>query len=146
MADVRPLLDQRGIEFSPSAPDPGETVTVTAFFENSGTADTDGETNALLYANGEEIGSYEAGTMEPSDPTGSGVFESFSIEWSGPLGEHTFELVLDPYGNITQTRHDNDAQTTTLSIVAAYNATFEISTEPVRIDPGGSALATPNVR
>ena len=146
MADVRPLLDQRGIEFSPSAPDPGETVTVTAFFENSGTADTEDETNALLYANGEEIGSYETGTMEPVDPSGSGVFESFSIEWSGPLGEHTFELVLDPYDNITQTRYDNDAQTTTLSIVAAYNATFEIPTEPVRIDPGGSALATPNVR
>nr|ABZ07937.1 putative FG-GAP repeat protein [uncultured marine microorganism HF4000_ANIW141L21] len=146
LADVRPLLDQRGIEFSPSEPDPGETVTVTVLFENSGTADTDDETEAKLYANGQLIASYEAGTMEPVGPTGGGSFESFSVEWSGPLGEHVFELVLDPYSNVSQSRRDNDAQTTTLAIVAPYNATFEIPTEPIRVTPGESALATPNIR
>ena len=30
LADIRPLLDQRSIEFSPNEPDPGEIVTVTA--------------------------------------------------------------------------------------------------------------------
>ena len=146
LADVRPLLDQRSIEFSPSEPDPGESVTVTALFENSGTADTDHETEAQLYANGQLIGSYEAGTMEPVDPTGSGSFESFSVEWSGPLGEHVFELIIDPYSNVSQSRSDNDAQITTLDVVAPYNATFEIPTEPIRVTPGESTLATPIVR
>ena len=146
LADVRPLLDQRSIEFSPSEPDPGEMITVTALFENSGTADTDHETEAKLYANGQLIASHEAGTLEPVDPTGSGSFESFSVEWSGPLGEHVFELVLDFYSNVSQSRLDNDAQTTTLSIVAPYNATFEMPTEPIRVTPGDTTLATPNVR
>ena len=35
VADVRPLLDGRAIEFNPSAPDPGEEVTITAFTLNS---------------------------------------------------------------------------------------------------------------
>ena len=146
LADIRPLLDQRSIEFSPSEPNPGEIVTVTALFENSGTADTDHEVEAKLYANGQLIASYEAGTMEPADPTGSGSFESFSIDWSGPLGEHVFELILDPYSNVSQSRRDNDAQTTTLAIMAPYNATFEIPTEPIRVAPGESTLATPGVR
>ena len=146
LADVRPLLDQRSIEFSPSEPDPGEVFTVTALFENSGTADTDHETEAKLYANGQLIASYEAGTMEPVDPTGSGSFESFSVEWSGPLGEHVFELVLESHSNVSQSRRDNDAQITTLAIVAPYNATFEIPSEPIRVTPGESLVATPNVR
>ena len=41
IADIRPQLDGRSIEFSPVAPDPGETVTITVSFENAGTAETD---------------------------------------------------------------------------------------------------------
>ena len=139
-ADVRPLTDSRGIDFSPSEPDPGEEVTVTAWFENAGTADTDDQTEAKLYADGQLIGVYEAGTMEPDET------ESFSAYWSGPLGEHVFELVLDPGSNVSQTRRDNDAQTVTLVIVPTYNATFEIPSEPVRVDPGSSTIAMPTVR
>ena len=145
-ADVRPLLDSRGIDFSPSEPDPGEQVTVTAWFENAGTADTDDLTEAKLYANGELIGVYEAGTMEPVDPTGGGSIESFSTYWSGPLGEHEFELVLDPGSNVTQSRRDNDAQSVSLVIVPTYNASFEIPSEPVRVGPGSSTIALPTVR
>ena len=145
-ADVRPLLDFRGIDFSPSEPDPGEQVTVTAWFENVGTADTDDQTEAKLYADGQLIGVYEAGTMEPVDPTGSGSIESFSTFWSGPLGEHEFELVLDPGSNVTQTRRDNDAQNVILVIVPTYNATFEIPSEPVRVNPGSSTVALPTIR
>ncbi|MEC9001203.1 MAG: FG-GAP-like repeat-containing protein [Candidatus Thermoplasmatota archaeon] len=145
-ADVRPLLDSRGIAFSPSEPDPGEEITVTAWFENAGTADTDDQTEAKLYANGELIGVYEAGTMEPVDPTGSGSIESFSAYWSGPLGEHEFELILDPGSNVTQSRRDNDAQSVSLIIVPTYNASFEIPSEPVRVDPGSSTIALPTVR
>ena len=145
-ADVRPLTDSRGIDFSPSEPDPGEQVTVTAWFENAGTADTDEQTEAKLYANGQLIGVYEAGTMEPVSPTGSGSIESFSAYWSGSLGEHEFELVLDSGSNVSQTRRDNDAQNVTLVIVPTYNATFEIPSEPVRVDPGSHSIAPPTIR
>ena len=146
VADVRPLVDSRGIDFSPSEPDPGEQVTVTAWFENAGTADTDDQTEAKLYANGQLIGVYEAGTMEPVDPTGEGSIESFSAYWDGPLGEHEFELVLDPGSNISQSRRDNDAQTVSLVIVPTYNASFEIPSEPVRVDPGSSTFTLPTIR
>ncbi len=146
VADIRPLLDSRGIDFSPSEPDPGEQVTVTAWFENAGTSDTDDQTEAKLYANGELIGVYEAGVMGPVDPTGDGSIESFSTYWSGPLGEHEFELILDPGSNVTQSRRDNDAQTVSLTIVPTYNASFEIPSEPVRVDPGSSTITLPTVR
>ena len=146
MADVRPLTDGRGIEFNPSAPDPDEEVTVTAYIENAGTADTDDFIDAALFADGIEIGSRTIANLEPVDPSGTGSFSSFSVEWSGGLGEHIFELVLDPYRNLTQTRYDNDFQTKKLSIIPTYNATFEIPTDPVRVDPGGSKDASVAVR
>ena len=146
LADVRPLLDGRAIEFNPSAPNPGEDVTVTAFFENAGTTEVDRAVDAVLYADGMEIARHRAQSLEPTDPTGSAGFESFSVEWSGALGEHEFELVLDPYQNVTQSRYDNDAQAITLSIVPPYNATFEMPTNPVRVNPGDSTLGQPTVR
>lgn len=146
LSDVRPLLDDRGIEFSPSAPDPGEEVTVTAFVENSGTADTGEVTEAVLYADGIEIARHGISNLEPVDPSGTGSFASFSTEWSGELGDHVFELVLDPFRNLTQSRFDNDAQIKLLSIVPPYNATFEMSTDPLRVDPGSSEFSTINIR
>jgi len=146
VADVRPLLDGRAIEFNPSAPNPGEEVTVTAFFENAGTVEVDRAVDAILYADGIEIARHRADTLEPTDPTGSAGFESFSVDWSGALGVHEFELVLDPYQNVTQSRYDNDGQETTLKIVPPYNATFEMPTNPVRVNPGDSTLSQPTVR
>ncbi len=146
MADVRPLSDGRGIEFSPSSPDPGEEVTVTAYIENAGTADTDDFVDAKLYANGIEIGSSSIANLEPVGPSGTGSFSSFSVEWSGGLGEHNFELVIDQFRNLTQTRYDNDRQMKSLSIIPTYNATFEIPTEPVRVDPGSSEDAVLSIR
>ena len=146
LADVRPLLDDRAIEFNPSAPNPNEEVTITAFFENAGTIDIDESVDAVLYADGIEIARHRADTLEPTDPTGSAGFESFSVEWSGGLGEYTFELVLDPYQNVTQSRYDNDAQSTILTIVPPYNATFEMPTNPVRANPGESTIGQPTVR
>ena len=146
LADVRPLLDGRAIEFNPSAPNPNEEVTITAFFENAGTIEIDEPVDAILYANGAEIARHRADSLEPTDPTGSAGFESFSVEWSGGLGEYTFELVLDPYQNITQSRYDNDVQSTNLAIVPPYNATFEMPTNPVRANPGESTIGQPTVR
>ena len=146
LADVRPLLDGRAIEFNPSAPNPNEEVTITAFFENAGTIEIDEPVDAILYADGAEIARHRADSLEPTDPTGSAGFESFSVEWSGGLGEYTFELVLDPYQNVTQSRYDNDAQSTNLAIVPPYNATFEMPTNPVRANPGESTIGQPTVR
>ena len=97
MPDVRPLTDGRGIEFNPSAPDPGEDVTVTVYLENAGTAENDEVVDVALFANGEKIGGTGISSMAPGEPSGSGSFSSFSVDWSGGWGEHTFELVLDPY-------------------------------------------------
>ncbi|HIH79799.1 MAG TPA: hypothetical protein HA303_01105, partial [Candidatus Thalassarchaeaceae archaeon] len=146
LADLRPLLDGRSIEFNPSAPDPNEEVTVTAFFENAGTTEIDRDADAVLYADGVEIARHRATSLNPTGPTGNGGFESFSIEWHGSLGPHTFELILDPYQNVTQSRYDNDAQTSILNIVPPYNATFEIPTEPTRVDPGSSTVTNPTIR
>ena len=146
MPDVRPLTDGRGIEFNPSAPDPGEDVTVTLYIENVGTAETDEVVDVALYANGEKIGGAGISAMAPVEPSGSGSFSSFSLEWSGGLGEHTFEVVLDPYRNLSQTRYDNDIQIRTLSIIPTYNASFEIPTEPLRVDPGSEGYAEFGIR
>ena len=146
LADIRPLIDERSIEFNPNAPDPGEKVTVTAFFENAGTKITEEGIDAILYADGEEIGRYRSGNMQPIDPTGPGSFSSFDVEWEGELGDHIFELQLDPYRNISQSRYDNDNQSRTLSIIPTYNASFEIQTNPIRINPGESGIAIPTIR
>ena len=146
MSDVRPLTDGRGIEFNPSAPDPGEDVTVTVYIENAGTSDTDEVVDVALYADGEKIGGSGISLMNPVEPSGSGSFASFSVDWSGSLGEHTFELVLDPYLNLSQTRYDNDIQVRTLSIIPTYNASFEIPTDPLRINPGSEEYAEFGIR
>ena len=146
MPDVRPITDGRGIEFNPSAPDPGEEVTVTVYLENAGTSDTEEVIDVALFANGEKIGGEGIDVLNPVDPTGSGSFASFNVEWSGDLGEHTFELIVDPYRNLSQTRFDNDRQVRSLSIIPTYNATFEIPTEPIRVDPGGGGDAQFGVR
>ena len=146
MADVRPITDGRGIEFNPSSPDPGEEVTVTVYLENSGTSDTEEVVDVAIFANGEKIGGEGIEVLNPVDPTSSGSFASFNVEWSGDLGEHIFELVVDPNRNLSQTRFDNDKQVRYLSIIPTYNATFEIPTEPVRVDPGGYEDARFGVR
>ncbi len=145
-ADVRPLLDGGGIELDPTAPSPGEDVMVTAFIENSGTAPIDSEFDAVLFADGVEIGRRTFTSLDPVEPSGSGSFDTFSVEWSGPLGDHEFVLELDSYGNLTQTRLDNDISSKIVSIVPTFNATFEIPTDPLRVSPGSSESASPIVR
>ena len=141
MSDVRALTDGRGIEFNPSSPDPGQEVTVTAYVENSGTVETEESVDVSILANGIKIGGDSISSLEPVEPSGVGSFASFNIDWSGGLGEHLFEIVVDPNQNLSQTRFDNDIQFKILTIVPPYNASFEIPTEPVRVDPGGSKNA-----
>lgn len=144
-ADVRPFSDSRGIQFSPSTPDPGEEVTVTGYFENVGTTATDVDTFARLYVDGAKIYTHREGTMQPVSPSGNGNLASFSFSWSGGLGDHEFELRLDEDGNLSQSRTDNDNQTITLTIVAPYNVSIGVPADPVRVNPGASQTINPQI-
>ena len=95
----------------------GEDVLITAFLENSGNIATDGEFDAVLYADGTEINRFRSPSLDPVAPSGTGSDVSFQTSWSGGLGNHEFRLVLDPMKNLTQAREDNDAYETTLSIL-----------------------------
>ncbi|MDP6324076.1 MAG: CARDB domain-containing protein [Candidatus Thalassarchaeaceae archaeon] len=142
-ADIRPYEDGLAITFNPSTPDPGELVTVTAFFENAGTDSTDTDTFARMYVDGELKHTHREGALDPRPPTGNGNSASFSFDWSGGLGEHTFELNLDEHGNVTQTRTDNDVTTTVLTIIAPYNVSIGVPPDPVRVPPGGQTNVQP---
>ena len=136
-ADIRPFEDGLAITFNPSTPDPGENVTVTAYFENAGTDSTDTDTFARMYVDGELKYTHREGVLEPVAPTGDGNFASFSFGWDGGLGEHSFVLHLDEHENVTQTRTDNDVTSTVLNIIAPYNVSIGVPPDPVRVLPGG---------
>tara|TARA_X000001036_G_scaffold83148_1_gene75180 strand:+ start:1 stop:4284 length:4284 start_codon:yes stop_codon:yes gene_type:complete len=142
-ADIRPYEDGLGIRFNPSTPDPGQMVSVTAFFENAGTDSTTTDTFARMYVDGELKHTHREGVLDPRPPTGNGASASFSFDWSGGLGEHTFELRLDEHGNVTQTRTDNDVATTVLNIIAPYNVSIGLPPDPVRVLPGGQTNVQP---
>ncbi|MED6296874.1 MAG: FG-GAP-like repeat-containing protein, partial [Candidatus Thermoplasmatota archaeon] len=142
-ADIRPFEDGLAITFNPSTPDPGENVTVTAYFENAGTDSTDTDTFARMYVDGELMFTHREGILQPVAPTGDGNFASFSFGWDGGLGEHTFVLHLDEHQNVTQTRTDNDLTSTVLNIIAPYNVSIGVPSDPVRVLPGGQLDVTP---
>ena len=142
-ADIRPFEDGLAITFNPSTPDPGENVTVTAYFENAGTDSTDTDTYARIYVDGELKHTHREGILHPVDPTGDGNFASFSFGWDGGLGEHTFVLHLDEHENVTQTRTDNDVTSTVLNIIAPYNVSIGVPPDPVRVLPGGQQDVMP---
>ena len=143
--DIRPLSDGRSIIFDPSEPDPGEDISITAFYENSGNVPSDEGVDAVLYANGIEIARHRSESMDPTAPSGDGSDASFQATWSGGLGNHEFKLVLDPDVNLSQSRTDNDIFQTVLSIVSAYNASILIPSTPTRVDPGGSSEVSPTI-
>ena len=134
-ADIRPFEDGLAITFNLSTPDPGENVTVTAYFENAGTDSTDTDTFARMYVDGELMFTHREGILQPVAPTGDGNFASFSFGWDGGLGEHTFVLHLDEHQNVTQTRTDNDLTSTVLNIIAPYNVSIGVPSDPIRVLP-----------
>ena len=142
-ADVQPFEDGLAITFNPSTPDPDEDVTVSVFFENVGTESTDLDCFARVYVDGDLYHTHREGILDPVSPTGNGNSASFSFPWSGGLGLHHFELKLDEHTNLTQTRTDNDNTSTTLNIIAPYNVTIGMPTDPVRVLPGGQSDVQP---
>ncbi len=142
LPDLAPLADDRGIGFNPVDPEPGETLTVSAQFSNIGTVNTDEPVDAVLLMDGEEIARHRSDDAVPVAPSGEGGPITFSVDITATLGEHVFELVLDPNENITQARDDNDNASTTLSIVDPYVAQISIPSETTRVVPGNTDTVT----
>ena len=142
LPDLAPLADDRGIGFNPVDPDPGETLTVSGQFSNIGTVETDEPVDAVLLMNGDEIARFRSDAALPVAPSGEGGPITFSIEITATLGEHIFELILDPNENITQARDDNDNASATLSIVDPYVAQISIPSETTRVVPGNTDIVT----
>lgn len=135
--DIAPLLDQRGITFSPSVADPGETVVITAQYTNQGTVSTEGEpVDAVLYVDNAEVGRHRVSEMLPGSPTGSASDAAFSVDWVATLGTHQVRLELDPNSNLTQSRVDNDIETVAFTVVEPYDLAITLPPDPFLIEPG----------
>lgn len=143
VCDVSPSSDGRGISFNPETPDPGETVTITGQFSNIGTVECDEDVDAVLFDGEQEIGRYRIVDLAAVAPSGEAGPASFSVDIIAQLGDAEITLVLDPFGNITQSRRDNDQQSRTLSVVEPYDAEITIPPAALRIDPGTSGIAEP---
>ena len=142
LPDLAPLADDRGIGFNPVDPEPGETLTVSGQFSNIGTVETDEPVDAVLLMNGDEISRYRSDEAIPVSPSGEGGPITFSVDITATLGEHVFELILDPNENITQARDDNDNSSASLSIVDPYVAQISIPSETMRVVPGTTDIVS----
>ena len=140
LVDLAPLADGRGIEFTPTDPDPGEMVTITGQFANIGIISTDEPVDAAIFLDGVEIKRSRVNIVEPVAPSGEGGPITFSIDVEATLGVHSVELILDPNSNITQSRYDNDNFSTTLVVLEPYVSTIQIPAEMSRTLPGTTSI------
>ena len=136
MLDLAPLADGNGISFNPASPDPGQTLTVTGQFANVGTWENEDSIDCALYMNGQEIHRVRFNELQPLSPTGEGGPATFSIDVTATLGTHTFELVLDINGNLTEAREDNNVQFANLTVVEPYAVSIQSPETVPRIEPG----------
>ena len=141
VADFAPLSDNRGISFNPSQPDPGNTVTVTGQFSNVGTLDNEDDLDVVLIQNGNEIARQRFTDVEPVAPSGNGGPYTFSVDIIAELGIHTFELILDVNGNLTEAEDNNHAEVE-LIVVEPYAAQIDIPNQIPRISPGSTEIVT----
>ena len=142
IADFSPLSDGRGISFNPSQPDPGDTVTVTGQFSNIGTLDNEDDLDVVINQNGNEIVRQRFTDVEPVAPSGNGGPYTFSVDIIAELGIHSFELILDVNGNLTEAREDNNNAIVDLSVVEPYEAQIDIPNQIPRISPGSTEIVT----
>ena len=56
----------------------------------------------MLIQNGNEIARQRFTDVEPVAPSGNGGPYTFSVDIVAELGIHTFELILDVNGNLTE--------------------------------------------
>jgi hypothetical protein len=142
VADFAPLSDNRGISFNPSQPDPGNTVTVTGQFSNVGTLSNEDDLDVVITQNGNEIARQRFTDVEPVAPSGNGGPYTFSVDIVAELGIHSFELILDINGNLTEAREDNNHALVELVVVEPYAAQIDIPNQIPRINPGTTETIT----
>ena len=145
IADAAPTSDSRGIRFNPEQPNPGQTVTISAQFSNIGTAAFEGGFDAVLYLGGQEIGRHRSTDLEPVAPSGDGGPVSFSVSIVATRGIHEAKLVLDPLGNHSQARIDNDIAIATLEVLDPHVVEISPPISLTRILPGESADLIPSI-
>ena len=136
--DLAPSSDNRGLSFNPAQADPGDTVTVTAQFSNIGTAEAEDDVDAAILMNGVELTRERFTSSEPVAPSGEGGPLTFTAEFTAQLGVHTFELLLDVNGNISEQREDNNQAEMSFTVVEPYVAEVLGPTETSRVVPGQS--------
>ena len=142
IADFAPLSDNRGISFNPSQPDPGNTVTVTGQFSNIGTLSNEDDLDVVIMQNGNEITRQRFTDVEPVAPSGNGGPYTFSVDIVAELGIHSFELILDINGNLSEAREDNNHAQVELVVVEPYAAQIDIPNQIPRISPGFTETIT----
>lgn len=136
--DLVPLSDGRAIQFTPASPDPGESVTVSARYENVGTDPANDEVDAWLYLGETIIARHRIDELDPIDPSGDGTTVSFTVAITAELGTSMFRLVLDPNNNISEAREDNNIVTTELVVRQPYAVSLLGPSETVSVLPGGT--------
>jgi len=143
--DIAPILDNRGIRFSPSAADPGDLVEITVQYANQGTISSDEPVDAWIYIDNELVSTNRILDMETAAPSGNAIDSSFTIQWTATLGTHEIRLELDPNNNLTQSRIDNDNYSIQFTVVEPYDLAISLPPEPTRINPGESELLDINI-
>ena len=133
---LAPLADGNGISFNPASPDPGQTLTVTGQFANVGTWENEDSIDCSLYMNGQEIHRVRFNELQPLSPTGEGGPATFSVDVTASLGTHSFELLLDINGNLTEAREDNNVAYANLTVVEPYAVSIQSQETVPRIEPG----------
>ena len=136
--DIAPILDGRGITFSPSIVDPGDVVEITAQYANHGTIETDEAVDAKIYVNNQLISSKKIDNMQPAAPSGDAIDSSFTAQWTASLGTHEIRLELDPNNNLTQSRTDNDNYSVQFTVLEPHDLAISLPPTNTRINPGES--------
>ena len=75
-------------------------------------------------------------------PSGNGGPYTFSVDIIAELGIHSFELISDVNGNLTEAREDNNNAIVDLSVVEPYEAQIDIPNQIPRISPGSTEIVT----
>ena len=142
-ADVAGAPDGSAIVMTPAHPDPGKTVNITGQVWNIGTAAADEDVHVVLEVDGVEVGRTVFTELDPRRPSGEGDSGLFDVQWVATAGMHEVVMRIDPDGNVTQARRDNDIVRRPISVVEPWAARIDFDERPMRLDNGSSRVLQP---
>ncbi len=96
-------VDPDNVSFSPSDPEEGDTVTVTALIQNVGNVDSPGFEVSLLL-DGVEV---DRTGVDPI-PVGGSRTVQLSFDTTGHVGQHTIGVMLDPDDEVQELSESNN--------------------------------------